>query len=75
MKYRIGNRVINSDQIVQAHYWPAHDGTQSQCDITLTSIIALELDQAASSDTAILHNAEADAFWQAYSGDAYTVVA
>lgn len=73
MKYLIGNRVINGDHIVQAVYWPEHGEVKSQCDITLTSVIALELDRCSTSDNVVLRDVQADRFWDAYSGDAYQV--
>lgn len=56
---------------------------RSRCEITLTSThveteMAYEdrvIGTASKSDEIILHGAEAERFWDAYIGDAYTVVA
>lgn len=56
---------------------------RSRCEITLTSIhveteVAYEdhvIGTASESDSIMLHGVEADRFWDAYIGDAYTVVA
>ncbi len=81
MKYRIGNQVINSDQIVRVKYWPESGKTHSSVDITLTAQEPVtdyngNLSGCSQSVTLELSDPEqADAFWQVYSGDAYTVVA
>ncbi len=71
MKYRIGNRVINSDHIVRVEYTPEAAGDKSEC-LVFT-------DEPYNPDESCpffsFRGSKADAFWQAYSGDAYTVVA
>ncbi len=79
MKYLIKNQVINSDNIVSAKYWPAHDKSESQCEITLTSATPItnhegDLVGGSESVVEILRCETADRFWEAYSRDAYCVV-
>ncbi len=79
MKYIIGNQVINADHIVRAQYWPAHDNSVSQCQITLTSIVpTMNADGdtfgCSESEVEILRSEAADRFWEAYSRDAYCIV-
>lgn len=76
MKYRIGNTVINADHIVKVDYFPATpDDTipeerASACGIRTTS----NLEDNDRQWNIWLRGAEADRFWEVYSGDVYKVV-
>lgn len=72
MKYKIGNRAINSDQIVHVNFLELKTPV---CDIYTTALAAGELDEAPTSDRIRLNGSEALAFWSHYSGYAIDVMA
>jgi hypothetical protein len=87
MKYLIGNTVINGDHIVCVRYDPERIVTDdetgnpypepSRVTITLSAInhvVAVGYGVGSKSQTIEWIGDVADAFWAAYSGDAYKVV-
>jgi len=74
VKYRIGNRVLNSDQIVKVTYFAATPDDPDPLESKSACGIKTVLDVEDEDWSAWLRGAEADAFWEAYSGDAYKVV-
>lgn len=65
MKYLIGNQCLNADHIVHVKYLPEdkEENEKSACFIDTDD-----------SERVKLFGTQADLFWKAYIGDAYTVV-
>lgn len=70
MKYLVGNQCINAEHIVSVEFDPAHDESQSDRCCIMTD--------APDDDNGyvqiVLRGPSAVLFWEAYIGDAYTVV-
>lgn len=71
MKYLIGNQCINADHIARVEFDPARDESQSdRCVITTNANDC----SGEGLFQILLLGTDALLFWQAYSGDAFTVV-
>ncbi len=73
MKYLVSSQCINSDHIVNVEYYAAHE----TAGVSIQSMCNIVTDEPASEEgmgTIALRGKAADLFWEAYIGDAYTVM-